>query len=244
MTEKSIPRKPRRCSQLVGKTHWLYECPLKPKDPIVLNLQNYIRRKARPHLDLPVDVEITDNLKMNWEGQPYTHTVFTKEYDKDDKRYKEAVVRYGIWLNKSHYKKFKHDPNEMKQLAIHELAHLISDKRSEKEGVRHHHDTYFKNIARELGADEEHTRAVKTKKYHVSLLLKHTTKKLQSFKSAKIGDIFIFDYDYKNTQNMNNWGLWVKVRETGYITLERYDTKIKYVRSPNQQILVVDHMEK
>lgn len=240
MTEEI--KKPRKCIQVVDKVRWRYECPPKHKDPILQKLQTYIRKKAKPHLDLPVDITLSDKLKNNWEGQPYDHTVWTKEYDKDDKRYAEAVVRHGIWLNKSHYNKFKKDPHEIKQLAIHELAHLVSDQRSKKEGTRHHHDAYFKNIARELGADEEHTRAVKTKKYHTSLLLKHVAKKPQSFKSAKIKDIFIFENDYKNIQDMNKWGIWVKVRKTGYVSMEKYDLNVKYVRVPNQQVLVVDHL--
>jgi hypothetical protein len=232
-----MTEKPRMCSRVIGGIKYPFECPPKITDPVLLRLQRFVEQKAKPHLDLPIHIELNKSQDKKV-AEPF-HT----NYHFADKRRKPKRLGYGIWINKDYYKMNKHDDHEMKQLVIHELAHLVSDKRSEKEGIRHHHDAVYKKVAKELGADKEHQKMTSSNEYFVKRkmeMIKRKKPKPKPFKYARKGDVFIFVH--KGAPQSADPEFWVKVNDDGYMYALKYSKQILKISSDNQPIIVVDHM--
>jgi predicted SprT family Zn-dependent metalloprotease len=226
------------CSKVIEGVRYEYPCPPKITDPVLQRLQDFVNWKAKQHLELPVYI---------WLKKFHDRKVaepFHYNYHFTDKQRKPVLLGYGIYLDIDYFRMNKHDENELKQTVIHELAHLISDKRSEKEGIRHHHDHVYKKIAKEMGADKEHQKMTTSKEYYVERkmeMIKRKRLKPQPFKYARKGDVFIFVH--KGEPPSANPEFWIKVNEEGYMYALKYSKQILKIPSDNQPIIIVDHTE-
>jgi hypothetical protein len=232
-----MTEKPRMCSVVIDGVKYPYQCPPEITDPVLKGLQEFVRQKAKQHIDLPIHIEL-----KKLKGGKIAET-FHYNYYFTDKQSLPLRIGYGIWIDKDYFKMNNHDEQELKQTALHELAHLISDHRSRKEGVRHHHDRFYKDVARDIGADKEHQKMTTSKEYFVRKkmeMIKHKKLKPKPYKYARKGDVFIFAH--KDEPQSANPEFWVKLNDTEYMYALKYSTKQLKIPSSNQPVIVVDHM--
>jgi len=98
-------------------------------------LKNYAITKAKLVTDKPITFKI-EVLPKNTAARTFTY------YSDIHPR---KITRYGISINKKIYQAYKEKPNALRQLILHEIAHLYSYKTGCS------HGKYFKEIAKKIG---------------------------------------------------------------------------------------------
>ena len=98
-------------------------------------LKQYAIKKTALVTDKPITFKI-EKLPLNTAARTFTY-----HSDVHPKR----ITRYGISLNEKIYNDYKHRPYVLRQLILHEIAHLKSYK------AGHSHGKYFKEAARSIG---------------------------------------------------------------------------------------------
>lgn len=98
-------------------------------------LKNYAIKKAKLVTDKPIIFKI-EVLPKNTAARTFTYYS-----DANPKK----ITRYGISINKKIYEGYKTKPHVLRQLILHEVAHLASYK------TAYTHGKHFKEVAKKLG---------------------------------------------------------------------------------------------
>lgn len=119
--------------------------------PLTFNqLRQYTARKAKLVTAEPVKVKLVDKFSMGKQRSDTVARSYVLTHYPKDKTQPTRVVGHEIEIKRNYYKECRNDPRELKSCVSHELAHVVVKTHGKK----------FAKVARKLGADENHTRAV------------------------------------------------------------------------------------
>ena len=102
---------------------------------IPTQLKEYTIKKAKLVTDKPITFKI-EKLPKNTAARTFTY--YSSVHPK-------KITRFGVSINEKIYNDYKERPYVLRQLILHELAHLKSSK------TGYSHGKYFKEAAKELG---------------------------------------------------------------------------------------------
>jgi len=98
-------------------------------------LKEYAIKKAKLVTDKPITFKI-EKLPKNTAARTFTYYSSVNP---------KRITRYGISINEKIYENYKEKPNALRQLILHEIAHL----KSYKTGFSH--GKHFREVAKQLG---------------------------------------------------------------------------------------------
>lgn len=98
-------------------------------------LKEYAVKKAKLVTDKPITFKIE---KLPKKTAARTFTYYSSVHPR-------TITRFGVSINEVIYNEYKERPHALRQLVLHELAHLKSYK------TGYSHGKHFKEAARELG---------------------------------------------------------------------------------------------